>query len=244
MGALPGTTGRRRIYLMRHGFVDYTSPEVRAAQDPTIAYLTEEGREEARAAGVALSEVPLDVAFYTGLRRTQETAEIVLCEHELETPELEKEARFQELRSGQYIDFKSVEHLAATMTFQFEQAGTPGATFLEGGEKFSDAMERIEDGMKGLLSRPGWATALIVAHEVVNRMVLAWAIGAPLGSSSAFEQDTGCINIIDFDLVPDEQGNTRIERAMIKAVNLTPANYLKNGMNLRSLEAIFTRAAE
>jgi probable phosphoglycerate mutase len=31
---------------------------------------------------------------------------------------------------------------------------------------------------------------------------------------------------------------------MIKAVNLTPANYLKNGMNLRSLEAIFTRAAE
>ena len=30
---------------------------------------------------------------------------------------------------------------------------------------------------------------------------------------------------------------------VIKAVNLTPANYLKNGMNLRSLEAIFTRPA-
>jgi len=244
MGALPGAPGRRRIYLLRLGFVDYTSPEVRAAQDPSIAYLTETGRAEARAAGVALSEVPLDVAFHTGLRRTQETAQIVLSEHELEAPELEREQRFQELRSGQYIDFKSAEHLAATMTFQFEQAGTPGATFLDGGEKFSDAMERIEDGMKGLLSRPGWATALVVAHEVVNRMVLSWAIGAPLGSSSAFEQDTGCINILDFDLVPDEQGNTRIERALIKAVNLTPANYLKNGMNLRSLEAIFTRAAE
>ena len=242
MGALPGTTGRRRIYLMRHGFVDYTSAEVRAAQDPSIAYLTEQGREEARAAGIALSEVALDIAFHTGLRRTQETAEIVLSEHELETPELEQEARFQELRSGQYIDFKSAEHLAATMTFQFEQAGKPDATFLDGGEKFSDAMERIEDGLKGLLSRPGWASALLVAHEVVNRMILAWAIGAPLGSSAGFEQDTGCINIIDFDLVPDEVGNTRIERAMIKAVNLTPANYLKNGMNLRSLEAIFTRA--
>ncbi|MEM9842775.1 MAG: histidine phosphatase family protein, partial [Pseudomonadota bacterium] len=109
---------------------------------------------------------------------------------------------------------------------------------------FSDAMDRIEDGLKGLLSRPSWSSALLVAHEVVNRMVLAWAIGAPLGSSAAFEQDTGCINIIDFDLVPDLDGNTRIERAMIKAVNLTPANYLKNGMNLRSLEAIFTRANE
>ncbi|MEL6727268.1 MAG: histidine phosphatase family protein [Pseudomonadota bacterium] len=244
MGALPGTTGRRRLYLMRHGFVDYTSPEVRAAQDPSIAYLTEDGRAEAVSAGIALSEVKLDLAFHTGLRRTQETAELVLGQHALDTPELEYEGRFQELRSGQYIDFKSPEHLAATMTFQFEQAGQPGATFLEGGEKFSDAMERIEDGVKGLLSRPGWASALLVAHEVVNRMILAWAIGAPLGASAGFEQDTGCINIIDFDLVPDELGNTRIERAMIKAVNLTPDNYLKNGMNLRSLEAIFTRAAE
>lgn len=244
MGALPGTTGRRRLYLMRHGFVDYTSPEVRAARDPAIAYLTEQGREEARAAGIALSEVPLDLAFHSGLRRTRETAEIVLSEHQLDTPELEQEPRFEELRSGQYIDFKSAEHLAATLTFQFEQAGQAGATFLEGGEKFSDAMARIEDGLKGLLSRPGWASALLVAHEVVNRMILAWTIGASLGSSAGFEQDTGCINIIDFDLVPDEAGNTRIERAMIKAVNLTPSNYLKNGMNLRSLEAIFTRAEE
>lgn len=244
MGALPGTTGRRRLYLMRHGFVDYSSPEVRASRDPSIAYLTERGREEAKFAGIALSEVQLDVAFYSGLRRTKETAEIVLAEHELKTPELEAESRFQELRSGQYIDFKSPEQFAATMTFQVEQAGQPGATFLEGGEKFSDAMARIEDGLKGLLSRPGWASGLLVAHEFVNRMILAWAIGAPLGSSAGFEQDTGCINIIDFDLVSDEAGNTRIERAVIKAVNLTPANYLKNGMNLRSLEAIFTRPSE
>lgn len=229
---------------MRHGFVDYTSKLVRETQDPSQAYLTPEGREEAKAAGIALSDVSLDIAFHSGLARTKETAEIVLGQHDLGPPELEMEPRFQELKSGQYIDFKSPEHLAATMTFQFEQAGTPGATFLEGGEKFSDAMDRIEDGLKGLLSRPGWATALVVAHEVVNRMILSWSIGAPLGSSAAFEQDTGCINILDFDLVPDEDGNTRIERVLIKAVNLTPANYLKNGMNLRSLEAIFTRATE
>ncbi len=239
MGALPGTTGRRRLYLMRHGFVDYNSKEVRDARDPSLVRLTDTGREEARIAGIALSDVPLDIAFHTGLHRTRETAEIVLGEH-ANPPELEQEKRFQEVRSGHYIDFKSAEHLAATMTFQFEQAGTPGATFLEGGERFSDAMARIEDGMRGLLSRPGWATSLIVAHEVVNRMVLSWAIGAPLGSSVAFEQDTGCINILDFDLVPDEAGDIRIERTLIKAVNLTPANYLKNGMNLRSLEAIFT----
>jgi len=244
MSALPGTTGRRRIYLMRHGFVDYTSEEVRRTRDPSVARLTEKGEAEARAAGLALSEVHFDLAICSGLTRTRQTAEIVLAEHP-DAPVLEDEKRFEELRSGQYIDFKSAEHLAATMTFLFEQAGEPGAEFLPGGEKFADAMVRILDGLSDLLARPGWATALVVAHEVVNRMVLASVIGAPLGASVGFEQDTGCINIIDFDLVPDESGNrTKIERGVIKAVNLTPANYLKNGMNLRSVEAIFTQATE
>ena len=243
MSALPGTTGRRRIYLMRHGFVDYTSEAVRKSRDPKVATLTERGVEEAQAAGVALSDVHFDLAICSGLPRTRQTAEIVLDEHPLSL-ELEVEERFGELRSGSYMDFHSAEHLAAVMTFTFEQAGEPDAEFLPGGERFADAMVRVRAALHDLLMRPNWASALVVAHEVVNRMVLADVIGAPLGASAGFEQDTGCINILDFDLVPAESGEgTRVERGVIKAVNLTPANYLKNGMNLRSLEAIFTRPA-
>lgn len=241
MSALPGTTGRRRIYLMRHGFVDYTSKEVIESQDPSRAVLTERGREEARIAGIALADIKFDLALCSGLKRTRQTAELVLAEHP-QNLQLEDVHGFQELRSGQYINFESPQQLAAVMTFQFEQAGEPGATFLEGGEKFSDAMTRINAALTALLMRPDWASCLLVAHEVVNRLILATILGAPLGASAGFEQDTGCINIIDFDLVPteDDPQTTRIERAVIKAVNLTPANYLKNGMNLRSLEAIFT----
>jgi probable phosphoglycerate mutase len=244
MSALPGTTGRRRIYLMRHGFVDYTSEAVRKARDPKVATLTPRGEEEARAAGIALSEVHFDLALCSGLPRTRQTAEIVLAEHP-KAPKLEVDDRFGELRSGTFMEFHSAEHLAAVMTFTFEQAGEPGAEFLPGGEKFADALIRGRAALRELLVRPGWATALVVAHEVMNRMLLADVIGAPLGASAGFEQDTGCINILDFDMVPDESGEgTRIERGVIKAVNLTPANYLKNGMNLRSLEAIFTRPAQ
>ncbi|MEM9668293.1 MAG: histidine phosphatase family protein [Pseudomonadota bacterium] len=240
MSALPGTTGRRRIYLMRHGFVDYTSREVVETMDPSRARLTERGREEAKAAGTALAEVTFDLAIHSGLPRTVETMDIVLTEHPEAIP-LEEETRFEELRSGQYINFQSAEQLAAIMTFQVEQAGEPGATFLKGGEKFADAMLRIEDGLIDLLARPNWASALVVAHEMVNRLIMAWALKAPLGAAAGFEQDTGCINIIDFDLTPTANGpGAQIERAVIKAVNLTPANYLKNGMNLRSLEAIFS----
>ena len=193
---------------MRHGFVDYTSEEVRNAADPSIAYLTPGGEEEARAAGAALCDVHFDLAIYSGLKRTRQTAEFVLECHN-NPPLLEAETRFREIHSGQYIDFESAEQLAAIMTFQFERAGDPSATFLEGGEKFADAMTRIEEGLLDLIARPNWHTALIVAHEVVNRLILTWAIGATLGSSAAFEQDTGCINIIDFDLVPEESGIRR-----------------------------------
>ena len=46
--------------------------------------------------------------------------------------------------------------------------------------------------------------------------------------------------MLDFDLVPGANG-TDIARSIIKAVNLTPYNYTKHGMNLTSLEAIFAR---
>ncbi len=140
MSALPGTTGRRRIYLMRHGYVDYTSEAVRKARDPKVATLTERGVEEARAAGAALSDVNFDLAICSGLPRTQQTAEIVLAEHP-KALALEVESRFGELRSGSYMDFHSAEHLAAVMTFTFEQAGEPGAEFLPGGR----AIRRCDD---------------------------------------------------------------------------------------------------
>jgi len=219
MSALPGTNGRRRIYLMRHGFVDYTSKEVVETRDPTVARLTERGREEARTAGLALRDVQLDIALCSGLLRTQQTAGLVLGERKQEMP-LETDARFEELHSGQYIDFESAEQLAAKMSEQFDRAGEDGATFLPGGELFVDADKRIKAGLADLLARPDWATALLVAHEGVNRLILASILDAPLQASTGFEQDTGCINILDFDLVPDvaANGGRRIERAVIKGM--------------------------
>lgn len=241
MSALPGTTGRRRIYLMRHGHVDYFSKEVVESRDPKLAKLTPQGIAQAQAAGEALSEVKFDFAICSGLRRTRETAEIVLSRQNQKTPDLESCEDLQELHSGQYIDFESREQLAATMTFQFENAHNPGATFLEGGELFSVAQERIVRSIMALLERPDWHTALLVLHEGVNRIILSWMCQAALNASACFEQDTGCINILDFDLVPDANDEkTVLERRIIKSVNLTPENYIKHGMNLRSLEAIFS----
>lgn len=243
MGALSGTTGRRRIYLMRHGHVDYSSREVVEAQDATIARLTPLGHEQAQAAAIAFANVPLDVAICSGLRRTRETAQIVLNAHQ-DAPQLEDEPALTELHSGKFIPFATREELSAYLTFMFEQAGEPDASFFEGGERFADAYERAVAAIEALLARPNWSSALVVAHEGINRLLLGWMCGAGPAASIHFEQDLACVNVLDFDMVPDDAGERRIERRMIKACNVTPYGWLKAGMHLTSFEAIFTSPQE
>jgi broad specificity phosphatase PhoE len=244
MSALPGTTGRRRIYLMRHGHVDYLAPDVVRTGDTRNAVLTAQGRMEADAAGRALTAVTLDRAICSGLPRTRETAEIVLASRSA-APILEIEPALVEIHGGR-AQVASRAELIATMSFHFARAAEEGATMLAGGEAFTRAQARAIEAIERILREPDWKQILIVAHEGINRLLLSWVAGVGLAATHAFEQDTGCVNVVDFDMAPSESEapTSEIAHALIKAVNLTPYNYLKHGMNLTSLEAIFARNAE
>ncbi len=249
MSVLPGTTGRRRIYLMRHGHVDYFGREIQAGGgDTKVVPLTPLGEEQAKAAGLALSHVRFDRAVSSGVPRTLGTASLVLAAQPAEArPALETEPELVEIHGGRFVNVKSRAERAAQMAFHFAYAADPGARMLDGGEIFVEAERRAVGAIKRFLAEPGWHTMLIAAHEGINRLILGWAAlgarGSGLSAVQAFEQDPACINVVDFDMVPREDGTpgTEIERALIKAVNVTPYNYFKHGMNMTSLEAIFAR---
>ena len=235
MNTLPGTTARRRIYLMRHGHVDYLSRHVAAAGTINEVALTRRGQSQAEAAGSAFAHVAFDRAASSGFPRTRETAELVLSFQD-KAPALETIPALIEIQNGKMQPAKSREELIARMNEAFANAGKPGTSHNNGGELYARAQERAVSAIVKLLGEPGWHTMLIVAHEGINRLILSWMTGAGLNAMGAFEQDTGCVNVLDFDMRSGE-----IARPLIKAVNLTPYNYLKHGMNLTSLEAIFER---
>jgi probable phosphoglycerate mutase len=235
MTALPGTTSRRRIYLMRHGHVDYLNRDVLAAGGINDVPLTPRGRSQAEAAGKAFSHIEFDRAASSGFPRTKETAEIVLS-FQKSSPALETLPDMIEIQGGKMTPAKSRADLIARMNENFARAGHPDATNHEGGEIFALAQARAVGTITRLLAEPGWHTMLLTAHEGINRLVLSWMTGAGLSAMAAFEQDTGCINVLDFDM-----DGTTIVRPLIKAVNVTPYGYLKHGMNQTSLEAIFER---
>lgn len=236
MRFLPGTESRRRIYLMRHGHVDYLNRKTVETGAIHEVVLTRRGQLQAEAAGRAFSHITFDRAICSGYPRTKQTAEGVLA-FVPNPPVLEIEPSLVEIHSGKFPPVRSREELIRVMNSFFERAHEPGATNYEGGEVFAEAQARAVGAIERLLRQPDWHTALIVAHEGINRLILSWACGAGLNAMISFEQDTGCINVIDFDLHKDRS----VRRPLIKAVNLTPYNWLKHGMNTTSLEALFER---
>ncbi len=227
--------GRRRIYLMRHGHVDYFAPEL---TDPRLIELTAEGVAQATAAREALRHVQFDLAIYSGLPRTRQTAELVL-DGTRDRPELLSHSGLEEIKSG-WIKAVSREELAARLAFSFDDADAPGASFLPDGETFQSAQSRIVSALEELILKREWRSALVVAHEGVNRIALGWACGGGLSTIAAFEQDLACINLIDVDVTPAPNGQgLHIERMAIKAINVTAYDYVKNGLPRSSLEHLF-----
>src|SRR5690242_9340640 len=135
MNALPGTSSRRRIYLMRHGHVDYLAKHVVATGGINIVPLTTRGRLQAEAAGAALAHIKFDRAVCSGYPRTHQTASYVLAA-QADPPQLEIDEGLVERGNGKLPKVNSREELIEVMRGQFTEAGVTraGERNIEGAE--------------------------------------------------------------------------------------------------------------
>jgi probable phosphoglycerate mutase len=220
---------------MRHGHVDYFAPGL---TDFRQVSLTPEGRRQATASGEALAKVGFDAVFCSGLPRTRQTAELVMDRNAAASgAALQDIVEFEEIRGGSVV-VDTREELAARLAFSFDEATEPEATFLPGGERFADAYARTVTGLDLLIGDFAWNRALLVAHEGINRIILAHFCGAGLAGVAHFEQDLACINVLDLDVVQTDD-RLEIVRAIIKAVNLTAYDPVKGELTRTSLEHLF-----
>ena len=212
---------------MRHGEVSYRRPDGRTVFSTEVP-LTGEGTQQARHMRELLAQVPFDLGVHTGLTRTRQTAELVLEGRDVR---LEEIGELREMEASS-LDHLSDERLDAEFTYGLERAAEPDAA-IPGGQTFAAFQARIVPAFEAFLQRPDWTTALLVGHGGTNAVILAWVTRGGLAGLSAFEQDAGCVNIIDADLVDGE-----IVRRMIRAVNLTPYNLAKHEHYLTVAERI------
>lgn len=220
---------RRRIYLMRHGEVTYF--EQGRPVPPEGVRLNADGRAQAQAAAQVLADVPIDAAISTGLPRTNETAQLVLGEHNLT---IQTVTELQEIRSGHLADFAalSIKDVRRVIVEAFTRPLRPEDQFLMG-ETFGAFRNRVLPAFRAILADRSWTTLLLVAHGATNRVLLSELLDTDLDSLGHIEQDACCINVIDVA----ESGY-----GIVRLMNYTPYNPLKTGLSLTTMERYFLSA--
>lgn len=224
---------RRRLYLFRHGAVDYLDAQGNWVADPDAVRLNSQGEEQARRMSQAFSGVAVDRVICSGLPRTQQTAEIVLAGRGLP---IGTEAGLEEIRpvrAESSPDFDLLHDVA----YAHWRAGDPEARFL-GGERYADFYERVVAAVESIVADQSWSSLAVFAHGGTNAAVLGWASGLGKDAFGAFDQQTCCLNIIDFDSC-SESG--RLRRRTIRALNVTAEDPLKHGRRAGDLELLAVR---
>lgn len=208
----------RRIILLRHGEVAYFDTSGRAT-DPWQAPLTERGRSQAEAAASAIAGSGVDRLVTSAVPRAIETATI-LSKRLGVLPQIDE--AWNEARPGD-LNTISEEALDDVILDTYRSAAKPGARFL-GGELFIELVTRVQNGIDRLLVATGWTTLLLVTHDPVIRLVISTTLGLGLRGIRYFEQDPGCLTIIDW-----AENRDRVAEPILRLINGSPDDLAKCG---------------
>jgi len=220
---------RRRIYLFRHGSVDYMDGNGQVVPDTDRVNLNDTGRKQAASMRDLFADVQIDKALCSGLPRTRQTGETVLGVRDIP---LETDSGFAEIRQldGEYSGDYDV---VADIAFSHWRAPDDEARFL-GGERYSDFYLRIRTTIMGVLADSSWHSLAVFAHGGTNAAILGWVTGLELSAFGILDQATCCLNVIDFDM--DESG--RILRKTVRAMNVTADDPVKGNRHSGDMETL------
>ncbi|MFH1303545.1 MAG: histidine phosphatase family protein [Planctomycetota bacterium] len=192
------------LLLIRHGATPPNEQRPYILQGCGInPSLSESGQKQARALSDFLARNSvLQHVYCSPMIRARETA-LAVCEPFGLIPQ--EIAEIHECDVGRWEgkswDIIMQESPEAYRAFMDE----PSQNRYEGGESYSDVLNRSEPAIQNVLERHPGETIAIVAHNVVNRVYLAKLMGLEIGRAKEITQTNTGINIIRH-----KQGETRL----------------------------------
>jgi probable phosphoglycerate mutase len=166
--AVTSDAPRRRIYLVRHGEANYVGSDGKPLSDPDTAGLSDRGREQARTTARWFCEM--------GVMRFDR----VLTS---DMPRAAQTARVLLDTMG----LGSLQSESAAALREIDPAH----------ESPDVARARILPALEQLLRSERWDTALIVAHTLVDEVILSEALTGSTAMYGRLEQGNGCVNVLD-----------------------------------------------
>lgn len=182
------------ILLVRHGETAWNREG--RYQGRTDIPLSETGQLQVRTLGERLKEVPITIAYASPLSRAKNTAEAILAGR---TTQLLLDPGLLEISHGQWegklaseVELSHAEMFGVWRSRPGRTAPAgPGAETLGDVETRAWAvLEKICDGLG-----PN-DTALVAAHDAVNRVILCRVLGLPLERIWSFRQAPASLNVL------------------------------------------------
>ena len=220
---------RRRVYLFRHGAVDYFDAAGRLVPDPDVVSLNRKGREQGDAMRELFANVVVDRAICSGLLRTRETAERVLSGRDIS---IEADPGLEEIRPAK--NYRPGEDAFNDIAFSHWRAGDSDSRFL-GGELYADFYERITAALERIIDDDDWHNLAIFAHGGTNAAILGSVTGLGLAAFGVIDQATCCLNVIDMDF---DRDNHSVLRKVVRGMNITADDPTKRRRNAGDMEAM------
>jgi len=183
-----------RIYLIRHG-ATVLSAEDRFA-GATDVDLSEEGRRQAEALALRLSDDHITAVYCSPMRRTVETATIVARPQGL-TP-----IRRDGLREINHGRWESLRRTDVEAQFPEEYAAWEEDPFIYApleGESGLSVMARALPVIREVVLNHAGENVAVVSHKATIRLVISSLLGFdPRGYRDRLDQAPACLNVLDF----------------------------------------------
>ncbi|MCF8061888.1 MAG: histidine phosphatase family protein [Deltaproteobacteria bacterium] len=186
--------GTNRLYLIRHGQVE--GFERFPIYGRTDVEVTEVGRVQMEALAERLRHVRIDAVFSSDLRRSLVGARIIGRYHDAPIRSLPE---LREMDFGAWEGL-TLEDIRERFPEELEkrEKDVLGYRIPGGGESLGGFAQRILSCMKAVLEKREGEDILLVAHGLVNRVLICDALGLDFSRIFVLHQGYGCLNIIDY----------------------------------------------
>lgn len=178
------------LYLVRHG--ETFDNAARRVQGWAPGALTPKGFQQVRALAEKLAAKRIDVVYASPLNRTRQTAELVA---EKIRKRIVFRGELKEIDVGRLsgLTFEEVEARYGEVIN--EVFANPEKSFPDG-ESLARVQARAMPFVKSVFNERSRKSVLIVAHNAVNRVILASLVGLPLSRCRVFKQYNACLNVL------------------------------------------------
>ncbi len=184
------------ILLIRHGATDANLQRPYILQGRSLnGPLSQTGIEQVSSAGKFLSNFPLDHVYASPMVRAQQSAELIAKHHGHTVKTIDE---IIEVDVGDW-EAKSWDVIMQEDPEQYKQfMANPAEVPYKGGECYRDVQQRVVPAFTKLAASHLGEMVAVVAHNVVNRAILAHLLALDLNRAKDIRQNNACVNILRY----------------------------------------------